>query len=221
MAPADTRRSVEFEGRRYTLDSNGFLEPPEQWDEAFARGMAVQCGVLGPMLAEHWRVILYLREKFTAQRTVPLVVTACVDTGLRLGRLRQLFPTGYHRGACRIAGLNYAFLAATNIWLTYENYTTLKTHYRLTETGFLADFDRWNERFALMVLSESAQPVALGGKHREIITFLRQRYRETGDIPTVYETCKVAGIDHAELRELFPEGYRRGACRAAGLPFFA
>jgi len=30
---------------------------------------------------------------------------------------------------------------------------------------------------------------------------------------------KANGIEMGELRDLFPSGYRRGACRIAGLPF--
>ena len=60
--------------------------------------------------------------------------------------------------------------------------------------------------------------VACGtGRHLE---YLREYYRYKRNIPTVYEACKSNGIEVEELLNLFPDGYRRGACRAAGLPFF-
>lgn len=213
--------TAEFEGRVYTLDAEGYLDPPEQWDESFARGMAVKVDILSELTDDHWRLIHYLRKKFAEERIVPLMVTACVETNLRLRRLRHLFPTGYHRGACKIAGLNYAFLAESNLWLTYENYSTLRTEYQLTDTGFLENFEDWDERFAEMVLHERTASGNLTDEHRGVIAFLRKRYRETRDIPTVYETCEANGIGLVELRALFSGGYRRGACRAAGLPFFA
>ena len=63
-------------------------------------------------------------------------------------------------------------------------------------------------------------PPTLTEKQREVIDFLRRFYAERGEIPTVLETCREHGLDLAELGELFPGGYRRGACRIAGLPFF-
>jgi tRNA 2-thiouridine synthesizing protein E len=213
-------KTVNFDGREYTLDSQGFLDPPSQWDECFARGMANDSGIFEGLSEEHWSFIGYLRKKFVEEKTVPLVVNACVDNGLRLTKLRQMFPLGYHRGACRIAGLNYAFMATSNIWITYENYTTLTARYGLTETGFLADFGKWNERFAIMILAENATPIEITGKHKEVLAFLRDYFGDIRDIPTVYETCKSNNITLSELNSLFPAGYRRGACRAAGIPFF-
>ena len=37
--------TVEFRGKTYTLDKYGFLDPPEQWDEDFAQGMARMEGI--------------------------------------------------------------------------------------------------------------------------------------------------------------------------------
>jgi len=36
-----------------------------------------------------------------------------------------------------------------------------------------------------------------------------------------FEVCGAHRLEVEQFRELFPEGYRRGACRIAGLPFFA
>ena len=35
----ESQGTVSFGGRTYTLDAHGFLDPPEQWDEAFAEGL--------------------------------------------------------------------------------------------------------------------------------------------------------------------------------------
>lgn len=208
-------------GKTYTLDRHGFLEPPEQWDDDFANGMAERLGIHGGLTEEHWNFVRYLRKKFTEEQTVPVVVLACAENNMRLGKLRSLFPAGYHRGACKIAGINYKFMYEHNIWLTYESYRMLKANYKMTPSGFLEDFDQWDRQFAHLMVSDWALPGGLSAKHWEVIEYLRDYYREKMDIPTVYETCKVLQLTIAELRELFPEGYRRGACRAAGLPFFA
>jgi tRNA 2-thiouridine synthesizing protein E len=212
---------ISFGGnKQYTLDEHGYLDPPDQWDETFAEGMAGRLGICGGLTPEHWEFIRYLRGKFIEDKTVPLVVHACSDNNIRLSRLAFLFPTGYHRGACRIAGINYRFMVDSNPWLTHESYSVLKSEYRVTEIGFLESFEQWDERFAQIVASEWQLPEGLTEKHWQMIQYLREYFRNTGTIPTVYAACKANGIEVRELGDLFPDGYRRGACRMAGLPFF-
>ncbi len=205
----------------YSLDEHGFLYPPEQWDEAFAEGMARRLGIYDGLTPEHWTFIHYLRKKFLEEKTVPLVVHACADNSLRLSRLAFLFPTGYHRGACKIAGLNFQFMFDVNPWITYESLSVLKSHYKLTPMGFLESFDTWEDRFAQIVASEWNLPEGLTVKHWQIIHYLRDFYERTHTVPTVFATCNANDIELSEFRDLFPGGYRRGACRMAGLPFFA
>jgi tRNA 2-thiouridine synthesizing protein E len=217
MKPAD----VTFGDKTYTIDKYGFLDPPEQWDKAFAEGMARMEGIFNGLTEEHWSFVRYLRKKFLEEHTVPVIVFACADNNIRLSKLKQLFPTGYHRGACRIAGINYEFMYNTNIWLTYENLEVLQSEHKLTESGFLEDSEQWNERFAHLVAREWTLPDGLTARHWGIIKYLRDYYRIHKNIPTVYETCQANGLNLDELLNLFPAGYRRGACRAAGLPFFS
>ena len=112
-------RTATFGEKTYTLDEHGFLSPPDQWDEAFAEGMAAELRIHGGLTEEHWAFLRYLRAKFLDEKTVPVVVMACVDTGLRLSQFKRLFPTGYFRGACRIAGIDHEFMQRTNHWLSY------------------------------------------------------------------------------------------------------
>lgn len=207
------------EGKTYSLDEYGFLYPPEQWEEAFAEGMARRLGIYDGLTPEHWAFIRYLRKKFIEEKTVPLVVYACADNNLRLSRLAVLFPTGYHRGACKIAGINYQFMFDTNPWITYESLSVLKSHFNLTPMGFMESSEDWKERFAQAVASEWHLPDGLTEKHWQIIRYLRDYYQKMQTVPTVFATCKANDIDLAELKKLFPGGYRRGACRMAGLPF--
>jgi tRNA 2-thiouridine synthesizing protein E len=206
--------------KQYTLDEYGYLDSLEQWDEAFAEGMAKCLGVYGGLTPEHWGFIRYLRRKFIKDKTVPLVVNACADNNIRLSRLAFLFPTGYHRGACKIAGINYRFMVDSNPMLTYESYSIIEAEFRMTKMGFLESFEQWDERFAQIVASEWQLPEGLTEKHWQMIKYLREYFSNTRTIPTVYAACKANGVEVEELRDLFPDGYRRGACRIAGLPFF-
>lgn len=219
MTSSPTRTLTIGTDRTYTLDEHGFLCPSGQYDEAFAEAMAKEQGIHGGLTDAHWSLVRYLRKKFLDEHTVPLLVHACADNGIRLGRLKSLFPTGYHRGACRIAGINYEFMVADNIWHTYETAPGPRPGYRVTPLGFLEHFAEWDERFAHALAHEWNLPDGLSPKHLEVIRFLRDHYQDTRDIPAVYRTCEHCGLDLAALHALFPQGYRRGACRMAGLPF--
>lgn len=212
--------TITFNGKDYTLDEHGFLNPSEQWDEDFAEGMAQKLGICGGLTKEHWDFIRYLRKKFIEEETVSVMVIACAENNLRLNEFKFLFPTGYHRGACKIAGINYDFMYKTNYWLTYETSPVYRSGYRMTPLGFLEDFNQWDERFAELVIREWKLQQGLTDRHRDIIRYLRAYYERTQNIPTMFEACKANHLGRAELWDLFPEGYRRGACRIAGLPFF-
>ena len=214
-------QTITVNDQQYSLDSHGFLDPPEQWEENFAEGMARSLGIHEGLTEAHWKFINYIRNKFLIEQTVPVVVTACFDNQLRLTDLRELFPTGYHRGACKIAGLNHALMCDVNLWLSYETLPAIKAEPKVEELGFLKDFDQWNERFAHGVARNWDLPEGLTEDHWKIIHYLRDYYRNAKTIPTIFETCKSNQISLDRFGELFPRGYRRGACRAAGLPFFA
>jgi tRNA 2-thiouridine synthesizing protein E len=215
-------KTVTFgQGKTYTLDPYGFLDPPEQWDEDFAHGMARLQGIYNGLTGEHWAFISYIRNQFLVEKTLPLLVVACAENHLRLDKLQSLFPTGYFRGACRIAGLSHRFLCEVNLWHTYETVRRLEPQYTVSPQGFLEDFSQWDERFANLASAAWGLPDGLTAKHWEIIRFLRNYYQTANNIPTLYEVCEAHHLDLDGFQALFPEGYRRGACLIAGLPFFA
>jgi tRNA 2-thiouridine synthesizing protein E len=210
---------VTFEGRTYQLDDHGFLDPPDQWTDAFAEGMAKVVGIRDGLTYRHWELIEYLRTKFLDERTVPVVVLACAENKMRLTELRRLFPAGYHRGACKIAGINYKFMHDVNLWLTYETWAPLGPRWPLDEMGFLSDPDRWDCDFVAHMMSQLEPPSVPTDRHFQVVKFLRDYFAVNRIIPTVFETCITNDLSLDELKVLFPTGYRRGACRLAGLPF--
>src|SRR5208337_4991281 len=64
-------QTIAFAGKTYSLDDNGFLDPPEQWDTRFAEGMAESLGIEGGLSKKHWAVIHYLRRKLLEEKTLP------------------------------------------------------------------------------------------------------------------------------------------------------
>jgi len=212
--------TVTFKGKMYTLDRHGFLDPPGQWDKGFAEAMAKSLGIRSGLTERHWKIIRYLRQKFVEENTVPVVVKACLDNEMSLAELRARFPTGYHRGACKIAGINYQFMYETNVWLTYETAPPAKPRYKLDRLGFLEDYRDWDDDFPEFIMNELNRVLSLTDRHWNVIRYLRSYFSEHENLPTVYETCTENNLSLEDLLDLFPDGYRRGACRFAGLPFF-
>ena len=210
---------VTFGNKAYTMDPFGYLEHPGLWDENFADGIAPRIGISSGLNDDHWRVIRYLRQQLEEADMVPYFVSACVDLGYRISRFRELFPTGFMRGACRAAGISFDFIASRNLLLTYENLPSIWTGYALCPMGFLRSPESWDRTFVNLVAKDWDLPAGLTEVHWQVIHFLRERYQSTGKVPLVYETCRANKLSLEGLNTLFPTGYWRGACRIAGLPF--
>ena len=91
--------------RAYLIDSRGFLIDPASWDETFAINKAEELKMPWLLDERHWVIIYYLRDKFEKNGVIPTIYQVCNDNGLKLGKLEELFPDGYHRGAVKLAGL--------------------------------------------------------------------------------------------------------------------
>jgi tRNA 2-thiouridine synthesizing protein E len=97
----------ERKGREYLVDKQGFLLDPDCWDEEFAIALAPRLKIEGGLTEKHWAVIRYTREVFQEGGKCPSMYETCRVNGLSIRDLRHLFPTGYIRGVCKIAGLTY------------------------------------------------------------------------------------------------------------------
>lgn len=96
--------TLEIEGHTFNVDEHGFLQQPEVWDEEVARLFAKAEGI-EEMTPDHWRVIHYLRSHFMKYSIAPMIRQLCKDTGFKLKKIYELFPSGPANGACKIAGL--------------------------------------------------------------------------------------------------------------------
>lgn len=91
-----------------TLDGEGYLVDPEDWNEALAVELARAQGI--ELQDDHWLVIRFMRD-YHAEHQV------CADARHAMKQLEQrypghgrqrmfeLFPYGYVAQACRIAGM--------------------------------------------------------------------------------------------------------------------
>jgi tRNA 2-thiouridine synthesizing protein E len=207
--------------RKYKVDDHGYLIDPNEWDENFAEGMAPKVRITGGLTMDHWKVIHFIRNAFEKMNVCPLVYVACRQNSLGLGDLNRLFPTGYHRGACKLAGISYRqgyfqkYRMEGNLPQIEADYK-LKI-YRIDAQGFLVDPSEWDENFALNKAFEMKMPELLHDKHWKIISYLREKYAKARAVPTFFQACEDNGISIDDFIKLFPDGYHRGAVKLAGL----
>jgi TusE/DsrC/DsvC family sulfur relay protein len=211
-------------GKDYEVDSMNFLKNFNDWDENFAEGLAPQLDILPKLTTEHWDVIISIRNYFKEKGACPNVYETCRVCGLRISELRKLFPTGYWRGACKLAGLisfeghlgpvlHPVDLPETRPFMEAYNKT-----YEIDVRGFLVNPEDWDEYFAVYKAYEmKIHQGKLNDRHWKIIKFLRDSYHQKKEVPTIYETCEANQIDLKELEFLFPDGYHRSAVKLAGL----
>jgi len=104
----------------YPLDRRGFLADPGVWDLDFAAAMARQLGMDGELTLLHLKVILFVRRFFVRRGDVARIFETCRGCSLSLSTLRGLFPCGYQRGVCRLAGVPYDVIDRCHHALTFE-----------------------------------------------------------------------------------------------------
>ncbi|HJS38631.1 MAG TPA: TusE/DsrC/DsvC family sulfur relay protein [Burkholderiales bacterium] len=92
------------------FDFEGYLVDPLQWTEKVAEELARQEGIV--LTDEHWVVIRFVREYFEQHHIAPdarhvMKHLAATKGAGKAGRndLFVLFPYGYVKQACKIAGM--------------------------------------------------------------------------------------------------------------------
>jgi tRNA 2-thiouridine synthesizing protein E len=96
--------TVEYKGKTYEVDEDGFLQDPESWDKDFAAYVKEQEGI-SELTDEHWKVINVLQDYYKKNGIAPMVRILSKVTGFKLKYIYELFPSGPGKGACKMAGL--------------------------------------------------------------------------------------------------------------------
>ena len=214
--------NVIYNGKTYILDDKNYLTDFYHWDEDFAKWMALEMKNPAPLTKEHWDVLYSIRNTYMEHGKCPTVYETCRLNGLGLDNLMRLFPQGYLRGACRMAGITYreGYLNQNYLPSTPEDHDVISTDkvYHVDVRGFLIDPKEWDAHFAAHRAYDMKIPGGrLNAKQWQIIRYLRNSFIRYKTIPTVYVACASNNIDLAELEQLFPDGYHRGAVKIAGL----
>jgi TusE/DsrC/DsvC family sulfur relay protein len=102
--------TLEAGGRSVVLDDEGYLVNPADWSEPVAEALAL--GEHIALTEEHWAVIRFMREYYEHRQIAPdarhvMKHLAALKGKGKEGRndLFVLFPYGYVRQACKIAGM--------------------------------------------------------------------------------------------------------------------
>jgi dissimilatory sulfite reductase related protein len=83
--------------------------------------------------------------------------------------------------------------------------------------GFLTDPQQWNEQIAEEIAHENGIP-ELTERHWLVVNFMRERYLQTGNAPSIRSLGKESGVPIKELYQLFPKGPAKLAAKIGGIP---
>ena len=89
--------TVELGGKQMDIDEDGFIQDPDQWDEAVAASLAITEGV-DNLTEEHWVVVNYLRNYYLKFGIAPMIRKVCKETKFDLKKIYELFPSGPAKG---------------------------------------------------------------------------------------------------------------------------
>ena len=101
---------IAVEGKSVRVDDEGYLVEPGDWTEAVAEELARREGLA--LSALHWHVLHFMRRSYEERQIAPdarfVVKYLAEEHGLGAkarSRLFELFPYGYVKQACKIAGM--------------------------------------------------------------------------------------------------------------------
>lgn len=90
------------------IDNEGYLIDPLTWSEQIAKDFAKQENI--DLNEDHWDAIHFMRQYYAEHQVAPDVRHVMKHLSQRLGpasrnAIFELFPYGYVKQACRIAGM--------------------------------------------------------------------------------------------------------------------
>ncbi len=92
----------EIAGVTVSVDEEGYLTEPSQWNREIAQAIAAEEGI--ELSDKHWEVIEFLRNSY--ENGQPLSIRSVGKRGpVSIKEFYQLFPDGPLKKASRIAGI--------------------------------------------------------------------------------------------------------------------
>lgn len=89
-------------------DAEGYLIDPADWNDEVAQALAQEEDI--QLTDDHWDTIRFMREYFDEHQVIPDARFVIKHLGERVGKdaqkkLFELYPYGYVKQACKIAGM--------------------------------------------------------------------------------------------------------------------
>jgi tRNA 2-thiouridine synthesizing protein E len=92
-------------------DIEGYIVDPEDWNQEVARELAAEEGL--ELSDDYWPILNYMRDYWSEHKIAPdvrhVIKYLAEERGLGRNRAKQqifeLFPYGYVKQACKIAGM--------------------------------------------------------------------------------------------------------------------
>ena len=96
--------------------------------------------------------------------------------------------------------------------------TVIATHQlEVDAEGFLQKPEQWTEEIGVEI-ARQAGVESLTDAHWKVIRFMRDRFLETGQAPSIRTLGKESGVTTKELYQLFPKGPAKLAAKIGGIP---
>jgi TusE/DsrC/DsvC family sulfur relay protein len=100
--------TMEMTAQLPALDAEGYLVEPQDWTESIAERLAQQENV--SLTETHWEVVRFMRSYYEEHQIAPdarhvMKHLSQVLAEPSRNKLFELFPYGYVKQACKIAGM--------------------------------------------------------------------------------------------------------------------
>jgi dissimilatory sulfite reductase related protein len=83
--------------------------------------------------------------------------------------------------------------------------------------GFLQKPEQWTQEIGVEIARDAGiEP--LTDRHWQVIRFMRDRFLQTGQAPSIRTLGKESGVSTKELYQLFPKGPAKLAAKIGGIP---
>ena len=102
--------TLDFQGKQYEVDEDGYLVNLDDWNKELAGHLAKTEEI--EMTEAHWEVVNFLRDYYQKYQIAPMMKILVKEIGKVMGPdkgntkyLYELYPGGPAKQACKIAGL--------------------------------------------------------------------------------------------------------------------
>lgn len=100
-----------YSNTHYVRDTEGYIVDPEDWNEGIARELAAEENL--ELTDDYWPTLRFMREYWQEHKVAPdvrhVIKKLVDDQGFDKRQAKQhlfkLFPYGYVKQACKIAGM--------------------------------------------------------------------------------------------------------------------